>query len=345
MKNPGIPSKDTDSIIHFIFSGFKSRPVWWFVVFLLVIGLVLPFVRHTGKIPGHMHTESLAALAQRLYRHVWTLAETIGERHLEQPGSLEKTAQYIAQEFSACGLEPFSQVFGKLPFRNVIAQIKGATTPDEIIIVGAHYDTVWLSPGADDNASGVAVLLELACLLVKERHDKTLRFVAFANEEQSFAETENMGSRVYVQSMRAQKENGIAMFSLEMLGYYSDKPYSQNYPAPLHWFYPHTASFVAFVGNVPSSLLLFRTIRSFRRHSDFHAEGLAVPERLIPDIRRSDHASFWDAGYPALMVTDTSFYRNIHYHTVGDVARTLDYSKMAAVVMGLRGMLADIARD
>lgn len=292
-----------------------------------------------------MHAETPEALAQQLYRHVWTLSETIGERHYEQPGSLEKSAHYIEQELQRCGLAPARQSFGTPPFYNVTAQITGATKPDEIIIVGAHYDTVWLSPGADDNASGVAALLELACLLARERHDRSLRFVAFANEEQPFAGMEDMGSRVYVRSLHAQRENVIAMFSLEMLGYYSDEPHSQNYPAPLRWFYPDTASFIAFVSNIPSSLLLFRSIRSFRRHSDFHAEGLAVPERVIPDIRRSDHASFWDAGYPALMVTDTAVYRNINYHTVGDVARTLDYSKMAAVVTGLSGMLADLARN
>jgi len=284
-------------------------------------------------------------LAQRLYQHVLALSETIGERHVEQPGSLEKSAHYIEQEFSACGLAPARQPFGNPPFYNVTTQITGATRPGEIIIIGAHYDTVWLSPGADDNASGVAALLELACSLAQNRHERTLRFVAFANEEQPFSETEEMGSRVYVRSLAAQKEKIIAMFSLEMLGYYSEDPDSQDYPSPLKWFYPDTASFIAFVSNFPSSLLLYRSIRSFRKHTDFHAEGLMMSERLIPDIRRSDHASFWDAGYPALMVTDTAFFRNANYHTVGDVARTLDYDKMAAVVTGLDGMLADLARN
>ena len=283
-------------------------------------------------------------LTQRLHRHVWFLSETIGERHSERPGSLERAAQYIEQEFLTCGLHPSRQALGKQPFHNVIAQITGATRPDEIILVGAHYDTVWLSPGADDNASGVAALLELACGLAPGRHDRTIRFVAFANEEQPFAETEDMGSVIYVRELRARQENVIAMFSLEMLGYYSDEPHSQNYPAPLQWFYPDTASFIAFVSNLPSSLLLFRSLRSFRRHTGFHAEGLVMLESLIPDIRRSDHASFWDAGYPALMVTDTSFYRNKNYHMLGDVARTLDYENMAAVVTGLSGMLAALAR-
>ena len=306
--------------------------------------MVFTFNQNDKDSSGNIHLESPNPLARKLSRHVWTLSEEIGERHFEQPGSLDRAAQYIEQEFRACGLAPSRQSIGKLPFYNVVAQIPGATKPDEVIITGAHYDTVWLSPGADDNASGVAALLEIACLLAPDRHDRTLRFVAFANEEQPFAGTENMGSRAYVHSLNAGKENIIAMYSLEMLGYYSDKPHSQKYPAPLRWFYPDTASFIAFVGNVPSSLLLLRSIRSFRRHSDFPAEGLVMPERVIPDIRRSDHASFWDAGMPAVTVTDTSFYRNANYHTVGDVARTLDYDKMAAVVTGLHGMLAVLAQ-
>ena len=321
-----------------------SRTARLFVVLLVSTGILVNVVHIDNETSGNIHIVSPGILAQRLYQHVWTLSETIGERHVEQPGSLEKAARYIEREFSACGINPSRYLIGKLPFRNVIAQITGATKPDEIIIVGAHYDTVWLSPGADDNASGVAAVLELACSLAQNRRDKTLRFVAFVNEEQPFSGTENMGSQAYVQALLAQKENVSAMISLEMLGYYSEKPHSQNYPTPLRWFYPDTGSFIAFVSNVPSSLLLFRTIMYFRRHSDFHAEGLIMPERLIPDIRRSDHASFWDAGYPALMVTDTSFYRNNNYHTVGDVVRTLDYGKMADVVTGLSGMLADFAQ-
>ena len=321
---------------------FKS---WAVLSVVALTGVIFLSLLWKGKETViQMRDVNAQTFADKLHRHVLAISEGIGERHYEQPESLEKTAQYIEQAFDNCGLELSFQSYGRLPFRNVVAEITGTTTPNDIIIVGAHYDTVWLSPGADDNASGVAALLELACLLAKDRHDRTLRFVAFANEEQPFADTEDMGSQVYVQSLRAQEENVMAMYSLEMLGYYSDKPNSQNYPAPLRWFYPDTASFVAFVSNVRSSLLLLKSIRRFRHHSNIHAEGLIMPERLMPDIRRSDHASFWDAGYPALMVTDTSFYRNSNYHTVGDVARTLDYTKMAAVVAGLRGMLAEGAR-
>lgn len=283
-------------------------------------------------------------LTERLSRHVWVLAEEIGERHVENPGSLQQAADYIEAEFNRAGLPPQRQVYDR-DYRNIVAEIKGTVSPDEIILIGAHYDTVWLSPGADDNASGVAVLLELARMLVSRRFEKSMRFVAFTNEEQPFAESAAMGSRVYAERSRHHGENIIAMYSLEMLGFYADEPGSQQYPsALLSWIYPDTASFIAFVANPLSGMLLGRSLRSFRRHSDFPVQGLMAPERLVPDIRRSDHASFWDAGYPALMITDTASYRNINYHTVGDVPRTLDYLKMADLAGSLGLMFANLAR-
>jgi Zn-dependent M28 family amino/carboxypeptidase len=271
------------------------------------------------------------------------LSEEIGERHVENPGSLEKAADYVEREFISAGLEPSRHVLADSAYYNVITEIRGKADPDHIIIVGAHYDTVWLSPGADDNASGIAALLELSRLLNGHDFKKTIRFVAFTNEEQPFSETENMGSMVYARELRNKDERIIAMFSLEMLGYYSDAGGSQKYPPPLNWFYPDQASFIAFIANIASGVLLLRSLHAFRAHSDFPAQGLVMAESLVPDIRRSDHASFWDLGYPAVMVTDTANYRNIHYHTVGDVIRTLDIGKMTDLVQGLAMMLADLA--
>lgn len=282
-------------------------------------------------------------LEKRLYQHIRVLSEEIGERHFENTGSLGKTADYIEQEWIAAGLQPVRQSYADNTYHNIIAEIRGSKQLDEIIIVGAHYDTVWLSPGANDNASGVAALLELSRNLVKLNPERTVRFVAFTNEEQPFAGSDEMGSMVYARLLHQQGENVVAMYSLEMLGYYSDMPGSQSYPVPLSWFYPDQANFIAFVGNIPSGLLLWQSLNAFRRLSDFPAQGLIMSERLVPDIRRSDHASFWDAGYPAVMVTDTAEFRNIHYHTVGDVMRTLDLKKMAGVVEGLTRMLADLA--
>ena len=282
-------------------------------------------------------------LEKRLYQHIRILSEEIGERHFENPGSLEKTADYIEQEWIAAGLLPVRQSYADNTYHNIIAENRGSKKPDEIIIVGAHYDTVWLSPGANDNASGVAALLALSRNLANRNPERTVRFVAFTNEEQPFAGTDEMGSMVYARLLHQQGEHVIAMYSLEMLGYYSDKPGSQSYPVPLSWFYPDQANFIALVGNIPSGLLLWQSLNAFRRHSDFPVQSLIMSEKLVPDIRRSDHASFWDAGYKAVMVTDTAEFRNIHYHTVGDVMRTLDLKKMAGVVEGLTMMLAGLA--
>ncbi len=324
---------------------FKSWP-GFILTLCILLGSILTIIYITGNhkiISTNNLVCDAGCLEKRLYRHIRVLSEEIGERHFENTGSLEKTADYIEQEWIAEGLQPVRQSYADNTYHNIIAEIRGSKQLDEIIIVGAHYDTVWLSPGANDNASGVAALLELSRNLVKLNPERTVRFVAFTNEEQPFAGLDEMGSRVYARLLHQQGENVVAMYSLEMLGYYSDKPGSQSYPVPLSWFYPDQANFIAFVGNIQSGCLLWQSLNAFRRHSDFPAQGLIMSERLVPDIRRSDHASFWDAGYPAVMVTDTAEFRNIHYHTVGDVMRTLDLKKMAGVVEGLTMMLAGLA--
>lgn len=289
---------------------------------------------------------SPAELEKNLRQHVWVLAEDIGERHFQQPGSLDRAADYIQSVFSATGLDIEHQEYGD-GYRNLLVTITegrpGIPQPREMIVVGAHYDTVWLTAGADDNASGVAVLLELARMLNGQPLAKTIQLVAFTNEEYPFAETAMMGSRIYVDRVLSTGRKINAMYSLEMVGYFSDEAGSQRYPFPLNLVYPRTGNFIAFVGNLRSTRLLLQSLSAFRQHSAFPVQGLAMSERLIPDIRRSDHASFQDAGIASLMLTDTAFYRNERYHTVGDLARTLDYKKMAQFTHGLACMLTDIA--
>ena len=323
---------------------------WWLIILaiILVTACVLYFAyfRQEYGQPDVMITGnniSLSIIEDRLREHVRVLAEETGERNGDNTGSLDRSADYIETYLRESGLNPQNQIYGDKNYRNVIAEIKGHGPDNEIILVGAHYDTVWLSPGADDNASGVAVLLELAKLLSGNRFEKTIRFVGFTNEEQPFADTDLMGSRVYSRSVFENREKIRVMYSLEMLGYYSDEKSSQQYPAPLKWFYPDRANFIAFVANIDSSLSLYRSVHAFRKHSAFPVQGLIMSERLVPDIRRSDHASFWDLGYPAVMVTDTGEYRNMNYHTVGDVPRTLDYAKMAELLSGLAQMLSELA--
>jgi len=302
--------------------------------------IVIPGER--ALIPVKKQSEQLKELAKQLQNHVWVLSEDIGERHYELPESIEKTVNYIKREFRNTGFNPELQVFGNQAFCNVITEITGTNKKNEIIIIGAHYDSVWLSPGADDNASGVAGLLEIARILASNNYLRTIRFVAFANEEHPFSGTENMGSRVYAQSLAEKNEDIVAMFSLEMLGFYSNETGSQKYPAGAGWFYPDTANFIAFISNIYSRSLLVKAINYYNDVS-VPAQGLAAPEFLVPDIRRSDHASFWELGYPAVMITDTSNFRNVNYHTVGDRIETLDFDRMAGVVSGLSKMIKNLA--
>lgn len=319
----------------------------WFVYIVIILLVAIPAYIYITYLNNIVSARILACdfvcLESRLYQHIWFLSEEIGERHFENPGSLDRAADYIEQELMAAGLKVLRHSFEDSTYHNIIAEISGSSSPDEIIIVGAHYDTVWLSPGANDNASGIAAMLEISRNLAGLNPERTIRFIAFTNEEQPFAGSDEMGSMIYARLVRERMENIIGMYSLEMLGYYSDEPGSQSYPPPLSWFYPDRANFIAFVSNIQSGRLLWQSLKAFRHHSDFPAQGLIMSERLVPDIRRSDHASFWDTGYPAVMVTDTADFRNIHYHTVGDTIRTLNMKKMAEVTAGLTLMIASLA--
>jgi Zn-dependent M28 family amino/carboxypeptidase len=329
-----------------------TETVFNLLLFFLSIVIVLAVLFFYGiSMPGEPYQGELPALdaktqltRERLSAHVYTLAEEIGERHHDQQDALNKAADYIEQSFRDMGYNPVAEVYSDHFYRNIAVNLYGKQRRDEIIVIGAHYDTVWLSPGADDNASGVAALLEIARELHGKRFPRTIRLVAFANEEWPFFGRDNMGSRVNAQHSFDRNELISGMISLEMLGYYSSRPGSQAYPKPLSYFYPKQANFIAFVSNISSRDLLREVIREFRLTKQFPSEGLIAPQFLVPDIRRSDNSSFWSFGFPAIMVTDTSNYRNRNYHTLGDLHRTLDYESMARVVMGLSQTVEAMAK-
>ncbi len=292
-----------------------------------------------------LNTEQ-TTVADNLLQHVKVLADEIGERHYGEMEAYGRAADYIVDTFTSIGFVPYIEQFGEeTEFKNIIAEHYGMRLPEEIIIVGAHYDTVWMSPGADDNASGVAVMLELARQLRSEALDRTVRFIAFANEEYPHYFTDEMGSLVHARQASERGEQIRAMFSLEMLGYYSDEPGSQNYPKPFNWIYPDTANFVAFVSNFKSRRLLTDSIASFRNSKQFPSEGLAAPVLLVRDVRRSDQAAFWRYGFAGVMVTDTAAYRNYGYHNVSDVYSSLNYAHMARITSGLLEVIIDQASD
>lgn len=289
-------------------------------------------------------TGELAAREARLRRHVQELAGRIGERNLWHFAHLEEAAAYIEAELAAAGCAVTAQEHRvqKKAVRNIVAELPGRDLAAEIVVVGAHYDSVTGSPGANDNASGVAALLELARELCAESPRRTLRLVAFVNEEPPFFKTAEMGSLVYARAARAKGEKIVAMVSLETIGYYSEAGESQEFPfPPLRFFYPTRGNFVAFVGNFASHRLLRRSLAAFRGTGAFPAEGLVAPEWLI-GVDWSDQWSFWRSGYPAIMITDTAPFRYPHYHSRADTPDKVDYGALARVTAGLKGMVAGL---
>jgi Zn-dependent M28 family amino/carboxypeptidase len=285
------------------------------------------------------------AIEQRLRRHVGTLAGEIGERNVQRPHALHAAADYIESELAALGYHVAQQAYETHGVRcaNLEATVAGTERAREIIVAGAHYDTVPGSPGANDNASGVAGVIEIARALRGLTLARTVKLVAFVNEEPPFFYWGEMGSKVYADAARRRGDDIRLMLSLEMLGCYSEARGSQAYPPLLRWFYPERGNFIAFVSNLRSGRALGELVRAFRANSDFPAESLASPA-FVPGVAWSDQLSFWRAGYRAVMVTDTAFYRYPHYHRPTDTPERIQYSQMARVVDGLAKAIVALAR-
>lgn len=293
---------------------------------------------------GESGSAGTRELAARLERHVRTLAETIGERNIYHPAALAEAEEYIVSRWQAMGYEVVRQTYELegAACSNLEVTRPGNRRSGDIVLIGAHYDSVVGSPGANDNGSGVAVLLEMARGFAAVDVDRTVRFVAFVNEEPPFSFGEAMGSMRYARAARYRGDSIELMLALETIGCYSDQPGSQNYPPLFRLFYPDTGNFIAFVSNLRSRRSLRRFAAAFRQHSDFPAEEVATFS-WIPGVAWSDHQSFWRCGYPALMVTDTAFYRYPHYHMATDKADHLDYPAMAALTEGLEGAVLSLA--
>jgi Zn-dependent M28 family amino/carboxypeptidase len=320
------------------------------IFWLALAAATAGFLWYMVAVPGRSWTGDLPPLsaderelAASLREHVTVIASR--EHNVFKLPMLEQAAQYIENTFDMAGYHPLGAqryTVGDVPVRNIEAELKGGSRAQEIVIVGAHYDSVAGVPGANDNGSGVAAMLELARVLYGTRPARTVRFVAFVNEEPPFFKGEDMGSVRYARRSRERGENIVAMLSLETIGYYSDTPGSQHYPFPLSLFYPSTGNFLAFVSNLKSRFLLHEVISTFRRHARFPSDGVAAPA-AIPGVDWSDHGSFWAAGYPALMVTDTAPYRYPHYHRESDTPDKVDYERLARVVTGLAAVVRTLA--
>lgn len=303
------------------------------------------------RMPGESFRGTLPALddatrrlGAELRADVEHLAGTIGERSTLRPAGLAAAAAYLHEALAAAGCIVRREAYDVrgLSCDNIEGTVTGRARPEEFLVVGAHYDAVPGCPGANDNGSGVAAMLALARRFAAQPAGRTLKFVAFVNEEPPHFQTANMGSLVYARNCKARGDRIVAMLSLETIGYYSDRPGSQRYPPPFNLFYPSRGTFIAFVGNWSNRALVRRAVGSFRRHAAFPSEG-AAPPGLVPGVGWSDHWSFWKTGYPSVMVTDTAPFRYPFYHSPADTPAKLDYDSFARVVAGLVPVVADLA--
>jgi Zn-dependent M28 family amino/carboxypeptidase len=272
------------------------------------------------------------------------LTETIGERSVRFPANLSRTAEYIKKFYQEIGLSPDSEPYDYRDFEvaNVVAEVSSGSKPARRYVVGAHYDSVAGTVGADDNASAVAVQLETARNLQTLRDQKDMdlavKFVSFALEEPPVYGSRYMGSRVYAKKVRREQQKIDGMICLEMVGYTCYASGCQRYPFPLQFFgYPKEGNFIGLVGNFKSGEFAASMLNAFQKNRGLPAVKLTVPLNgwILPSVRLSDHASFWDQGFKAVMVTDSAFFRNPHYHLASDTMDTLDYNFMAELVDSL----------
>jgi hypothetical protein len=324
--------------------GKKALSLFILRIFM-VLGVLVAIVFYVTDMPGKSFSGALLPLTDKeqqlsinLKNHIQELASNIGERHIDikRYGSLVAAASYIEATLITYGYNPRSQPYEvhDKRVRNIEVEVPGTSHAGEIIIIGAHYDTITGTPGANDNASGVSALLELSRLLANTKPERTIRLVFFVNEEPPYFHTSRMGSRVYAARSRQQGERIIAMISLETIGYYTDEPGSQPYPFPLSIFYPDRGNFIAFVSDISSRRLLYQSIAAFRESTEFPSEGISAP-RWLTGVDWSDHWSFWQEGYQAIMITDTAVYRYPYYHTKEDTIDKIDFNRLARVVAGI----------
>lgn len=324
----------------------------------LFIVIVSPFFFIMFRIPGksyHGHvpplTDEQIVLREQLRKDVTKLAGEIGDRNVNtEYGNLCKASDFIEESFVEAGYKVSRQGYEVSHYglegrecHNLEVEITGLEKPDEIVVIGAHYDSLEGTPGANDNGSGVAALLVLARAFIHKKPVRTLRFVAFTNEEPPYFQSDDMGSFVYARRCRERNENIVAMLNLETIGYYTDEERSQNFPSGLMGLvFSTTGNFISFVGNIKSRKLLRDVVGFFRQYAKFPSEAACLPEQ-ITGVAWSDQWSFWRNGYQGIMVTDTAPFRYPYYHTDEDTPEKINYDRFAYLVDMLEGVTARLA--
>jgi len=321
-------------------------------------------------------TKDLQQLEDALEAHVQALAGEIGERSIYKPEGIRSAERYITEQFASFGLDPKIQHYsveaelilqaterlrrhngtwlheqlpvypselGDAALKNIWVEIPGTLKPERLLVVGAHFDTVGNSPGANDNGSGIAGLLELARVLSSARPQVTVILVALSAEELPIGGVEGeSGSSVFLDDLLERNRNPFGMVSLETMGFYSDEEGSQKYPSPLDRYYPSQGNFVAFVSDSTSREFVRIFGGLFRQHAEIASQGATLPASLIPDVLRSDHETYVLRGIPGMMVTDTADFRDPDYHKSTDTVDKVNIENLARVVQGLIGAVNDM---
>ena len=344
------PAKHTRSFRIITWASLKRLAVLFACIALLLYACFWVMVSMPGtsfKGPRPAATEAQTAAAARIRADVVSLASKVGKRSTLDPRGMAEAAKWIMVEMRKVGYGEPGQTFVKRNAKTpnleyVLAPAPGSALAKEVVVIGAHYDTFAGTPGADDNASGVAGVLELARRFAGKGQSREVRFVFFVNEEPPSFQTSDMGSWVYAKACRAKNDAITAMLSLETIGFYTDEIGYQKYPPLVGGLYPEEGNYIAFVGNIGSRTLTRRCVRAFRADTQFPSEGAALPG-FFPGVGWSDHWAFWQEGYDGVMVTDTAPFRNPHYHLGSDRPDTLDYDAMSRVVDGLERVVANLA--
>lgn len=319
------------------------------VIVKILILVVVVKLTTFGWRPAKKFAPALSAqeieISENIKEIVRFLSLDIGWRDYENYANLQEAKRYIVDRFKDLGYEvttmPY-EIEGRV-FKNIIAQRHDSPDSGETVVVAAHYDSC-RNPGADDNASGIAGMIELARLLKEERTKAKLKFIAFVNEEPPFFGTEKMGSRVYAKRAKAQGERIKAAIILDLIGYYKEGRNSQRYYPLMGPFYSNEGNFIAFLGNFASRNVIHSLKGYFANQTSFPVESLIAPS-FTPGVNFSDHWSFWKEGFRAILITDTAFMRNPHYHSFSDLPETLDYGKTAQMVSGLKKAILDFANE
>lgn len=316
---------------------------------LIIVSLFLVGCTSGARVPTH--SDAVRSTQERLRADVQALSVDFAQRNARNRGVLNDAGLWVGMRLAMMGYEAdLEQVDEHDEQRgfNVFAELRGTSRPDEIIVIGAHYDAEVNTPGADDNASGVAAMLELARRFAGRPMGRTVRWVGYTNEENSNSAGGLMGSFVSARNAQNRNEKIVAMMSLEMLGYYDETPGSQRYPfdqamaTRLGMDLPDTGDYIGVVGRLEDRGLIDDIAASMRSSERANVIAAALPA-MVSAIWRSDHGNYWLAGYNAVMITDTSEFRTPHYHKPSDTIGTLDFDRMAGVVDALEVAVRDLA--